>query len=235
MTATLGDAYQQALARRRAEESTELATIKIEPTETVGNESDFVGIAIMDECSHSDMYHGRSTEFRVEAGEHLVTVHFGRRYRVAGYLGRARVSLAVVVKPGEQLDLVYGVSRDWMSPQSTRDFWPPFLWVTGGVLAFGIGWNVSPLLREVIASTTAALGIRQPWRSLFGFFVSTREATAFAAMYAWLIVGTIVLRIFARRLRLRMMSVESPYVLMRRCDLGRALARSEKPYVDPFE
>jgi hypothetical protein len=235
MTKTLAGAYEQALARRRGGESTDRATITIEPIEAVGKRSDFVGIAIVDECWHSDIYSGRSTEFRVESGAHLVTVHLGRRYRIAGYLGRAKASLPVVVEPGEQLDLVYGISPDWQPPPRPRFFWPPFLWLAGSALAFGIGWNVSPLLPAVVGSTIGALGMQQPWRSVFGFLVSTRIATAVAAMYAWLIVGTIFLMKFARRLNSPMASVDSPYILMRRCDLGQPLARFKKPYVDPFE
>ncbi len=235
MTEALGQAYRRALARRRAGESTERATITVEPFEPAGKASEFIGIAIVDECWHSDLHDGRSTEFRVDAGEHVVTVHLGRRYRVAGYEGRAKVSLPVVVEPGERLDLVFGVAKEWKPAQTTSFFWPTFLWLAGSLLAFGIGWHVSPPLRWVVASTTAALGMQQPWRNLFGFFVSTKEVTAFVAMYAWLILAPIYISKLARRFNLRMASVASPYVLLRRSDLGKPTDLFKKPYVDPFE
>ena len=169
---------------RRAEEPTELATIKIEPAEAVGNESAFVGIAFMDECCGRDMYSGRSTEFRVEAGEHLVTVHLGRRYRIADYLGRAKASLNVVVC-GRVSSLILSMAfRPTGSLHSEQGFSGPCLWLVGSVLAFGIGWNVSPHLREVVASTTASweCGNRG---AMLGFVVSTKQATAMVAMYAW--------------------------------------------------
>jgi hypothetical protein len=87
----------------------------------------------------------------------------------------------------------------------------------------------------VIGSTTQALGMRHPWQSIFGFFVSSKEATAFVAMYAWFFAGAIYFPIFARRTQLRMTSVESPFVLLRRCDVVKPIDRFEKQYVDPFE
>ena len=91
--------------------STGLSMITVEPAGLTAKESEFIGVAIMDGRWRSDMYFGRPTMFRVEAGEHSVTVHIKRRFRVSGYRGRAVVSLQVVVGPGEHLDLVFGVNE----------------------------------------------------------------------------------------------------------------------------
>ena len=73
------------------------------------------------------------------------------------------------------------------------------------------------------------------WLSLLDFFVSIEQATAMVAVFAWVFGGAIVLARFKRRLQLRMASVESPYFLSRRRDLGQPFARFKKQYVDPFE
>ena len=114
----------EALARVRSSESDRLVD---DHRRTGGlcreRNSEFLGVAIMDERCRSDIHNGRSTVFRVEAGEHTVSVHIKRRFRVGGYRGRAMVSLPVVVEPGEHLDLVFGVAKDWKPLQRARILW----------------------------------------------------------------------------------------------------------------
>jgi hypothetical protein len=162
-------------------------------------------------------------------------VHLGRRYRVAGYKGRAKVSLPVVVEPGERLDLVFGVAKEWKPVERTSIRLLGFSCLVSVLLAFAIGWHATPVVRAVIVWMIRTLGIRPPWSTHFYSFVSARPAPALVVTYVWLIFGTVYISILARRFNLRMASVASPYVLMRRSDLGKPMDLFKKPYVDPFE
>ena len=189
MTATLGEACKLALSRRGTKESADWSMISVEPVEAAGRPSEFLGVAIMDGRWRSDMHNGRSTVFRVESGEHTVSVHIKRRFRDQGYRGRATASLAVVVQPGEHLQLVFGVANVRTQQPTPTSPWLLYLCIASVGLAAGIGWLAFPVLRDAFDWTTHALGAREPWSSWFQSFVSTRPKTAAFTMLAWAIAA----------------------------------------------
>jgi hypothetical protein len=232
MTATLGEACKHALARRGNEESTGWSMISVEPAEAAGKASEFLGVAIMDGRWRSDMHNGRSTVFRVEAGEHTVSVRVKRRSRVGGYRGRATASLAVVVQPGEHLNLVFGAANGWTLPQNAKLDWFMFVCVVSLGLAAGSGWLAFPILHDAVAWTTRALGVRQPWLAWFQSFVSTRPNAAVFSMFAWVIVAHVCLWKRVPNFSHKSMS---PYFLSRKPDFGKPSPVFKQQYVDPFE
>jgi hypothetical protein len=230
MIETLGDVCKQSMARGRTEESTEWSMITVEVVGCVAKESQFLGVAIVDGFRRSDIHHGRSAVFRVEAGEHTVFAHIGRRFRVANYYrGPAKATLHVAVQAGEHLDLVLGVAKQPEPPQKIPV--PNFLLMASFGLAFGIGWHASPALRSALDWAMGLLGTRQPWLSILNFFVSERLITASVAMTAWAICVTICLFMHNRRLLYR----ANPYFLSRRPDALRPSPQFKTQYVDPFE
>ena len=231
MAATLGDACKHALSRRGTTESAEWSMISVEPVEAAGRPSEFLGVAIMDGRWRSDMHSGRSTMFRVESGEHTVFVHIKRRFRVEGYPGRATTSLAVVVQPGEHLELVFGVANVRTQPPTTTSPWL-LLCVASVGLAAGIGWLAFPVLRDAVDWTTHALGAREPWLSWFQSFVSTRPRTAAFTMLAWAIAAHFCLEKRVPRLSHKPVS---PYFLSRKPEFGKPASVFKQQYVDTFE
>ena len=172
---TLGEACRRALARRRARESVERAVITIEPVGIAGKESEFLGVAIIDQQWRNYIHNGESTVFRVRPGEHTVTVYFKSRPRGMGWRGLAKASRRVVVGPGERLDLALGVAKESTDVERSKVPVPMFLLFASFFLAFGIGWHISPILREIVVWATRALEIQRPWSSLFYFVVAERR------------------------------------------------------------
>jgi hypothetical protein len=222
----------EALARVRAPESSDWSMITVEPADFAAKEDEFLGVAILDERCRSDIHNGRSTVFRLEAGEHTVSVHIKRRFRVDAYRGRAMVSLPVVVKPGEHLELVFGVAKEWRPLQEARILWPVLLLQASLGIAFGVGWLAFPVVREAVAWATASLGIRQPWLSWSIFFVSSRTKTAFLTAFAWMLGATVS---FSRHFPKRRREVGGPYYLAPRIDFRKPSPQLKSQYVDPFE
>ena len=233
-----GVLYRQRLASERTVDSVDdLSMISVEPANFDGKASEFLGFAIMDGRWRSDMHFGQPTLFPVAAGEHTVTVHIKRRFRAIGYRGRAIVSLPVVVQPGEHLDLVFGVTGEWKARERAGRDWMirllPFLvlYTASLGLALGAGWLAFPILREVVARETLALGIEQPWLSCAYFFVSSRGKTAVLTMLAWAVLVIISLW---RRLPARSRLRESVLPLAK-IRFRKAFGRLQGTYVDPFE
>jgi hypothetical protein len=228
----LGESCREAIAGRRDSESTDWSMISVEPAQAVGKPSEFLGVAIMDGRWRKDIHNGQSVVFRVEAGEHTVSVHIKRRFRVGGYRGRATASLPVVVQPGEHLDLVFGVATEPMPLQRAKIRWFMLLCAASVGLAAGIGWIAFPVLREVVGWTTRALGVRQPWLSWFAFFVSSRTKTSVFTMFAWEIVAMVYLRKRVPNVPRRQLS---PYYLSRGLEYRKPSPQLKQQYVDPFE
>jgi hypothetical protein len=222
----------EAMARVRAPESTEWSMITVEPAGFAAKENEFVGVAILDERCRSDIHNGRATVFRVEAGEHTVSVHIKRRFRVGVYRGRAMASLPVVVEPGEHLDLVFGVAKEWKPSQEARILWPVLLLEAGLGIAFGVGWLAFPFVRDAVTWATLTLGIRQPWLSWAYYFVSSRTTTGFFAVFAWMLgVQVFLWKSFAHPSR----NFGGPYYLAPRPDIGKPSPQFKAQYVDLFE
>ncbi len=209
--------------------------ISVEQMGLAPKESEFLGVAIVDGYRRSDIHHGRSTVFRVEAGEHTVVVYIKRRFRVDGYWGRAKVSLPVWVEPGEHLDLVFGVFKEKEQVPRPSLLWFPFLFEASPFLALGIGWHSSPHLRDAIAWLTLTLGVRQPWFSFLYFFVSSRWVTACFAVTAWMIVLQLYLFYHWKRIQIEARGRASAYYLCRRADGEKPAPLYKTLYVDPFE
>jgi hypothetical protein len=234
----LGVLNRHALAATRPSDLADVSMISVEPAEITGRKSEFLGVAIMDGRWRSDMHFGRPTIFRVEAGEHMVTVHLKRRFRAAGYRGRAVVSLPVVVQPGEHLDLVFGVTAAWKARAISKFDWRVLLLAFQLVyaatlgLAYGAGWFAFPVLRDVVSRATLALGIGQPWLSYAYFFVSSRGKTAVFSMLAWMFVAIFYLR---KCVPDRSGAAASPYFLARKPEFGKPSPVLKAQYVDPFE
>jgi hypothetical protein len=237
---TLSDLCQRTIARERAPEPTDCSMITVEPVDFRGKESEFLGVVILDGHRRSDAHNGRSTMFRVEAGEHIVSVHIKRRFRVPGYRGRAEVSRAVVVEPGGVVNLVFGIGRSGtISQMDARAWWNALAFVVPLVLpfaasvllAFALGWVAFPVLRDAVGWSTLKLGIRQPWLSWFHFLVSSRMNTAVlvyaCALTAWLSLG--------KRSPSFPHQIGSPYFLEPRRPGSDSPLPFKKQYVDPFE
>jgi hypothetical protein len=234
----LGVLTRQTLEAKLPSDFAGVSMISVGPADMTGKKSEFLGVAIMDGRWRSDMHFGRPTMFRVDAGEHTVTVHIKRRFRAAGYRGRAIVSVQVVVQPGEHLDLVFGVTAEWKARGISNFDWSvlalAFLLVyTATVgLAYGAGWLAFPVLRDVVARATFVLGIGQPWLSCAYFFVSSPGKTAVFTMLAWVLAASVGLM---KSIPTRSPEMASPYFLSRKPVFGKPSPVFKPQYVDPFE
>ena len=100
-------------------------------------------------------------------------------------------------------------------------------------MAFAVGWNFYPVLRDAVAWSTLTLGIRQPWLSwclllrLVESEDSDIERIRLCARSVDSSSGNT-----SRQLR---QSVGSPYFLARKPPDGGSVPFVSKPYVDPFE
>jgi hypothetical protein len=209
----------EALARVRAAESSEGSVITIEPTGFTSKQFEFLGVAILDERYRGDIHNGRRTEFRVEAGEHTVSVHIKRRFRVGAAPDRANVSLPVVVEPGEHLDLVFGVAREWLPLQRGGILWLVLLLVEVSlVVEFAVGWSAFPVVRRAFGWVTLSMGIWQRWAvlTIFAFLLG-------AQVSLWNRFGNSSGR------------SGGPYFLRPRSDIGKPLPALKAQYVEPFE
>jgi hypothetical protein len=142
------------------------------------------------------------------------------------------VSLPVVVEPGEHLDLVFGVAKEWKPSLGARILWHVLLGMASFGIPFGVGWHAFPVVRDAVAWVTLTLGIRQPWLSWAYFFVSSRTTTGFFAVFAWMLGAQVFLW---RRFGLPSRNFGGPYYLAPRPDIGKPSPQFKSQYVDPLE
>jgi hypothetical protein len=226
---TLAESFQQAMARERTHD---WSMITVEPVGFDGKDLEFLGVAILDGRQRSDVHNGRSTVFRVESGEHTVSVHIKRRFRVAVYPGRAEVSMPVVVEPGENLHLVFGIENCWKPPPKTVAAASVILILACQAMALGVGWLAYPILHDAVAWTTRVLAIRQPWLSWCQFVVSSQTMTAAFCALAVAVAAQLIAR---RAVPEPTAPHRSPYFLAPRPAFGKPLVQFKEQYVDPFE
>ncbi len=185
MSDTFAHLTSQAWTRRTRWDKVPWATLAIELSAFSRKDRCFVGIALVDRRLVGWLVNGEPRSFRVEPGEHTVTVYLARSARI-GPIVKKTVSGQFVLQPRETVRIVCGRTNQ------TSDNAQAFMAArrrlmaacfAGAILAAILGWLLWPLLREAVAYVTITLGVREPWLSLFYFAVSSRLLTAWLASH----------------------------------------------------
>jgi hypothetical protein len=173
----------------------------------------YVGVALIDRRQVGYLINGDPRSFRVEPGEHTVTVYLARTARIPDWR-KATISRRVVLWPREKIQLICGTSSEitdgWRAFRMarTRMAWAS---IVTPFAAAGASWLSFPFLRESIAYATLGLDLREPWLSLFYLPVSSRPMTA--AIAASIVSVILQLRLF-RWLQDAKSRLREPYFLV---------------------
>jgi hypothetical protein len=147
----------------------------------------FVGVALIDHRQVGYLINGEPRSFKLEPGEHTVTVYLARTARFA-VVKQKVISRRVVLGPGEHVGLVCGTEKgargEWRAYQTAQQRLTLAI-IPGPILFGGLGWLIFPFLREAIADVTLRLGLGEPWLSLWYLPVRWRAGLAVFAFLAW--------------------------------------------------
>jgi len=124
------------------------------------------GAARIDKSLFRDLTGGEPTSFRVEPGEHTVTVHLSRWLRVPSYRASSKLSIQIAVAQGEQVKLVCGLrpgaKKEWRRIRMAR-IRPVLMFCAGSLLAVLFGWFLNAFLGSLLAPARIAIQIRGVW------------------------------------------------------------------------
>jgi hypothetical protein len=231
--ANLRDACQRLIKRNRDRRPIEWSTISLEPVGFDGKGSLRIGVVSVDGRRLGDLFNDTSPSFRCEPGEHTISLHFRRRYRIAAFHGKAIVSLKIRLEPGASVELVCGVNRLMRRPP--RDLWLGWTWL--------IGW-VPAVLLALIAVRAFPAGIPvlahsqvtgQPLRALLSAIARSEMTLSIFLVAAW---GWIVSIMFALQSRRDIESIRREpgisYYLTRKPEFRKPTRRFKTPYEDDF-
>jgi len=168
------------------------------------------GIVRVDGNQSLDLVGGRASTFRVEPGEHVVSVRFKRRSAVSAYPGRAECSLSVTLSPREEVRLHCGIRAgaqvEWARTKNAKfvesvmlvaGYLPVGpLAIAGLLLATKTAPSIDPLVHNLSVWVGRFLGLQGPWATLFvGLTGSSLAVTIWIALlWSLLVIRLIGLR-----------------------------------------
>lgn len=218
MSGPIAQLCQSASARRAKWDQVPWCSLSIELKAVTRRDRCFVGIALVDRRQIGWLVNGEPRSFRLEPGEHTITVYLARASKIT--MGRmAVITRRIVLQPREQVTLLCGRTPQamalWKTLQSAaKDQRRALL---GGSMFFGaLGWLVYPSLRAAVADATLRLQVGQPWLSFLYLPVRWRPGTAMLGFAGWSFVFVAVVTFQGIRLMRRpeYRSLE-PYFLVR--------------------
>jgi len=176
-----------ARARRAHWDKVPWCSQSIELKATVRRDRCFVGIALIDRRQVGWLGNGEQRSFRLEPGNHTITVYFAASAKIT--VGKMpAITRRFVLQPGEQVRLVCGRTPQGMAlwkvyhSEAIRHKFA----LLGGAIFFGLlGWLIHPSLRGAVASATLLLQLGEPWLSLLYLPVQSRPSTALIGLLVW--------------------------------------------------
>jgi hypothetical protein len=161
MSDTLSKICGLARNRRAKWKVADTASISVEFQGNPNRPPCFVGAVWIDRRQVGCLTNRGPATFPIEPGEHTVLITLRRRFRVATYPSKAVVSRSMTLKPGEEVELVCGVSRE------VARRWSHHRAMEGRrALLFGLGWflvvALGYLLGHVLRPGVAWMVIRLP-------------------------------------------------------------------------
>ena len=124
------------------------------------------GEARIDNSLFRNLSGDEPTSFRVEPGQHTVTVHLSRWLQLSSYRGSSKLSIHVAIRPGEQVKLVCGLrpgaKEEWRMIH-IAGIRPVLSFCTASLVAAGFVWFIFTLVRSLLAPATIFIQIRGVW------------------------------------------------------------------------
>jgi hypothetical protein len=175
------------------------------------------GEARIDNSLFRNLSGGEPTSFRVEPGQHTVTVHLSRWLRLSKYRGSSKLSIQVATRPGEQVKLVCGLrpgaKEEWRMIQ-IASIRPALSFCAASLVATGFVWLLFTLVGSLIAPATIFIQIRGVWIPPTNTLFALKAAMMACATAAWWLLGNRLILVPNRRV-LRSLSYRfvDPYIL----------------------
>jgi hypothetical protein len=121
------------------------------------------GVARIDKSLFRNLAAGEPTLFRVEPGEHTITVLLSRWVKLPGYRDSARLSIQVDAVAGEQVKVVCGLRpaalEEWRAIRIAR-FRSVLMFGVGSLLVVVYGWFLFAFLGSLLAPAAILIMIR---------------------------------------------------------------------------
>ncbi len=156
------------------------ATISVQMTGLGAESPRFQGIVRIDGGQKLDLVGGSPSVFRVEPGEHVVSVCFARKFRLDGYPEKAECRLRVEVSPQEAVRLSCGIRPgargEWHRAKNAKFHGVMFLvgylsfcalTIAGWLLVKASAPLIQPFVHGVCVWASRFLGLQEPWATLF--------------------------------------------------------------------
>jgi hypothetical protein len=206
------------------------AKISVQMTGRGARKPVFQGIVRIDGVQSLDLVSGMPSVFRVEPGEHVVSVRFRRRFRVAGFAGKAECRLAIALLPREEVRLHCGIRTGaheerhrakhaaLVESVTLRASYLPetVLAVAGFLLLLATATATHPLIYNLSLEASRFLGLQGPWESIFVAICGSRLAlTCWMALATSILVSGLIRFRHPDRAQLSSSRIEHPYFLER--------------------
>jgi len=150
------------------------------------------GVARIDNSLFRNLAGGEPTFFRVEPGEHRVTVQLSRWFRLSDYRGNSKLSIQVAVRAGEQVKLVCGLRpgarEEWRMIQ-IASIRPALIFCAASLVAAGFVWFVYTFVRNLLAPATIFIQIRRVWIPPIYTLFALKAAMMACAILPWCLLG----------------------------------------------
>jgi hypothetical protein len=177
------------------------------------------GAARIDKSLFRNLTGDEPTSFRVEGGEHTVTVQLSHWLRVSGFRGSSKLSIQIAVQPGEQVKLVCGLRpgarEDWRRIRMAR-IRPVLIFCAGSLLAVLVGWFLNAFLASLLAPARIAIQIRGVWISQAVIQIALRTPVLVSIFLPWcLLASRLILAPNRRVLQSLKYRFVHPYYLMK--------------------
>jgi hypothetical protein len=178
-------------------------TITVRMTGPGADKPYFQGIVRIDDQQSLELVGGRASVFCVEPGEHLVHVHFRRKFRLHQCPVRAECSLHVTLAPREHVRLCCGMGasakRDWAGYQRAvfreslgrgavllRNC---ALFSAGLLVTWGIAGLLEPQIRALSVRASHDLGLRGAWIAHFASLTASKAAVIAWSTLVWCLLA----------------------------------------------
>jgi hypothetical protein len=170
----------------------EWSSISLEMQGVAISQTRSYGMARIDNSLFRNLGGGEPTYFRVEPGEHRVTVQLSRWFRLSDYRGSSKLTIQVAVQAGEQVKLVCGLRpgarEEWRMIQ-IASIRPALIFCAASLVAAGFLWFVYTVVRSLIAPATIFIQIRGVWIPPIYTLFALKAAMMACAIAAWCLQG----------------------------------------------
>ena len=190
-------------AFEHSRDAVEWSSIAVEMRGEPGENARSFGDARIDNSLFRNLTGGQPTSFQVEPGEHTVTIHLSRWFRLWKYRRPSTLAIQVAVKPGETVKLVFGIrpgaKKEWRNIRFAR-IRPRLVFLAGCLVATFLGFCVTPTVRSVFARAAFQFNIIEADVPNIHRALGLRANVMIFSLMLWSLIGNRLILIPNRRL-----------------------------------